>query len=59
GWTPLRLAMGFKKMADFLVVVDAKDEEAGSFYERYGFIKFPERPHRLFLPMKTIARLFG
>lgn len=46
-------------IASMAVVVDAKDEGAVRFYERYGFIKFPDQPHRLFLPMKTIARLFG
>lgn len=46
-------------IASMAVVVDAKDERAVSFYERYGFIKFPEQPHRLFLPMKTIAKLFS
>ena len=46
-------------IASMAVVVDAKDEGAVSFYERYGFIKFPEQPHRLFLPMNTIAKLFS
>jgi hypothetical protein len=40
------------------VVVDALDESAVSFYERYQFIRFPERPYRLFLPMKTIGTMF-
>jgi len=39
------------------VVVDAKDEAAAAFYEHYGFQRFPDQPHRLFLPMKTIAKL--
>ena len=41
------------------VVVDAKDERAAGFYEHMGFIRFPENPLRLHLPMKTIERLFG
>jgi len=46
-------------IAAMAVVVDAQDDTARSFYERYGFIRFPELPYRLFLPMKTIASLFG
>jgi predicted GNAT family N-acyltransferase len=39
------------------VVVDAKDAGVVAFYTRYGFMPFPDQPHRLFLPMKTIAQL--
>jgi GNAT superfamily N-acetyltransferase len=39
------------------VVVDAKDDSARSFYLRYGFLPFPERPARLFIPMGSIAGL--
>lgn len=39
-----------------LVVVDAIDEEAARFYERYGFIRAPEHPLRLYRRMKDIAR---
>jgi len=41
------------------VVVDAKDENAASFYEHMGFIRFKENQLRLYLPMKTIERLFN
>ncbi len=36
------------------VVVDAKDETAVAFYERYRFIRFSETSLRLFLPRETI-----
>lgn len=39
------------------VVVDAIDERAWVFYERYGFSRFPEQEYRLFLPLGTIADL--
>lgn len=39
------------------VVVDATDEAAARFYAKHGFIAFPERPLRLFIPMATIERL--
>ncbi len=37
----------------FVLLVDALDENAQRFYERYGFERFRES-RRLFLPMKTI-----
>jgi len=40
------------------VVVDAKDEAARAFYQKYGFIELPKIDKRLFLPMATIEQLF-
>lgn len=40
------------------VVVEAKDEEAIRFYKGYEFLPYADRPDRLFLPMKTIRKLF-
>lgn len=34
--------------------VDAKDGQARSFYERYGFVTLPGQDNRLFLPLKTL-----
>jgi GNAT superfamily N-acetyltransferase len=36
------------------VIVDAKDERAKAFYERFGFKPFPNRPNRLYLTIKTL-----
>jgi predicted GNAT family N-acyltransferase len=47
-----------KQVASAAVVVEAKDEAAKRFYERFGFLSLPETPNRLFLPIKTIERLF-
>lgn len=44
-------------MAVYAVIVDAIDDNAKSFYKKYGFIPFPEMPSRLFLPVKTIEQL--
>lgn len=44
-----------KAIAVFAIVVDAKDERAVAFYQRYGFRPFPYRPRRLFLPTATAA----
>jgi GNAT superfamily N-acetyltransferase len=45
------------KIASMAVIVDAKDESARSFYERYQLTQFPNYPNRLFLPMAAIAKL--
>lgn len=47
------------QIAAMAVVVDAIDEKAAGFYRHFGFIDFPDKPGRLFLPMKTIDALFG
>jgi ribosomal protein S18 acetylase RimI-like enzyme len=46
------------RVASRAVIVDAKDEEAAEFYKRYGFIRFPNRSNRLFLPMISIQKTF-
>ncbi len=40
------------------VLVDAKDDRARQFYERYGFQRFNHQEYKLFIPMKTIETLF-
>ena len=39
------------------VIVDAIDDRAAAFYARHGFVPFPGRTARLFLPMATVATL--
>ena len=34
--------------------VDAKDERAQLFYERYGFVSLPDHALQLFLPLETL-----
>ncbi len=46
-----------RTVASVAVVVDAKDEAALRFYERYEFTRLPDSPRRLFLPMRVIAAL--
>lgn len=41
----------------FAVIVDPLDNEAETFYEKYGFIKLPDSG-KMFLAMKTIKQLF-
>ena len=47
------------EIAAFSVVVDAKDEKARAFYERYEFQQFPDQPNRLFMPMAKLDKLFS
>jgi len=41
------------------VIVHAKDERAVDFYRNHGFLSFPQQPLHLFLPMRSIASMFG
>lgn len=50
-----RILSATQSLAVFAVVVDAKDERAAVFYERFGFRRFPLRSNRLFLLTSTIA----
>jgi len=47
------------EIGSMAVIVDAIDDRARSFYEHFQFIAFPDQPRRLFLPMESIAGLFG
>ena len=55
---------GFKKIKAasqmvgiFAVVVDAKDANAKSFYQKYGFAEVLDSNLKLFMPMKMIEQL--
>lgn len=45
------------QIAAIAVVVDAIDDAAVRFYERYDFQRLADEPPRLFIPMATIALL--
>lgn len=47
------------EIASFAFIVDAKDEAAGGFYNRYRFLPLGDGGRRLFLPMAEIAKLFA
>jgi len=46
------------EVASVAVIVDALDDGAADFYERYGFKRFPDSPLQLFLSMKDIEATF-
>jgi len=48
-----------RQVASAAVIVDAKDESARRFYEHFDFLSLPGTPNHLFLPMRTIERLFS
>lgn len=47
------------QVAAMAVIVDAKDDTARQFYERFGFLRLETDDYRLFLPMPTIERMFA
>lgn len=54
-----RALQASRHVASRAVIVDATDEPARAFYERYDFIRFAEESGRLYLPMDTIAAMFA
>jgi GNAT superfamily N-acetyltransferase len=48
-----------REVASWAVFVDAIDGEAARFYRKYGFLELPENELKLFLPLKTIQKLFS
>jgi ribosomal protein S18 acetylase RimI-like enzyme len=44
----------FNRAGGIGLFVDAKDQKAKEFYERFGFIALPSNEFELFLPVKTI-----
>lgn len=44
--------------AAFALLVDAKNDSAVAFYERFGFRVFASRPLTLFLPLATARKVF-
>jgi len=47
-----------KEVAITFFIVDAKDEQAKAFYQHFGFIALEDDDMRLYLPMKTISKMF-
>jgi GNAT superfamily N-acetyltransferase len=45
-----------EKLGIHAIVVDAIDEQAKAFYEKYGFMALSDQPLRLYLPLATIRK---
>jgi predicted GNAT family N-acyltransferase len=55
----LHRSLGIRKaIASFTIVVEAVDDEAVRFYQRFDFQAFPERAFKLFRTMTNIERAF-
>ena len=54
-----RVIRAGEALAVYAVTVDAKDERARAFYERFGFIPLPDTERRLFCPIATAQRPIG
>jgi GNAT superfamily N-acetyltransferase len=48
-----------QRTASFAVVVEAIDDVAVKFYQRFDFQPFPNQPHKLFRTTASIAQSFG
>jgi GNAT superfamily N-acetyltransferase len=51
-----RVLAADRSMAIWAILVDAKNQGAADFYKRFGFVPFPSRPTRLFLPTATARK---
>ena len=51
-----RIALAETSIGIYAAVVDAKDEQAQAFYEKFGLVSFKEQPLKLFLPLSTIKQ---
>lgn len=46
-----------RQMGAWALVVEAIDEAAVRFYQRHGFVTFPDSPRRLYLPLGLVEEL--
>ena len=53
-----RIYLSSDQVAIKVVLVDALNEKAQSFYEHFGFIRLPGEQFKLFLPIETVSVLF-
>ncbi len=51
-----RSALVSQEVGVYAIVVDAKDDDAKTFYRRFGFTELPEHPLRLLLPLATALK---
>jgi ribosomal protein S18 acetylase RimI-like enzyme len=52
-----RVVRASEALAMHALVVDAMNDRALAFYQRYGFQRFSDSDRRLFLPLETIEKL--
>jgi len=54
-----RVLQAAETLAVYALIVDAKNDKARMFYERYGFLRFPDTPSQLFISIKTLREGAG
>lgn len=54
----LRALRHSAEIAATVVLVDAKDDHAKDFYSHFGFATLGAKSQRMFLPMKTVEKMF-
>lgn len=52
-----RICKASQEIGIYAVIVDAKDDMAKNFYEKYGFIAFPTKPLSLYLMLASYSDL--
>jgi GNAT superfamily N-acetyltransferase len=52
-----RISDAAEHVAAHAVLLDAIDDDAKRFYERYGFLELTDNPLHLFLPMASVRQL--
>jgi ribosomal protein S18 acetylase RimI-like enzyme len=53
-----RILLVSKNLGIIGFFVDAKNEEAKGYYEKFGFISLPDTPLELFLPIATLQQAY-
>jgi ribosomal protein S18 acetylase RimI-like enzyme len=48
-----------KAMAVYAVIVDAKDDKAIAFYEKFEFKSFPLNKYKMYIPLDFVSDLFS
>jgi GNAT superfamily N-acetyltransferase len=48
-----------ERLGVYAVEVEAVDDDARRFYEKYGFVALADDDHHLYLPIETIRKSFG
>ena len=52
----LRICAISEKLGVAGLFVEAKDEEASSFYQHFGFVPFPSNPLKLFQSLEALRK---
>ncbi|MBF0266551.1 MAG: GNAT family N-acetyltransferase [Gammaproteobacteria bacterium] len=54
-----RVYYASQSLAVYALIVEAINEDAKKYYEKFGFIPLPDQPFKLFLPLSTIESLIN